>query len=121
MSCTSNFTITKGIRNEFTFTLKQTGTTLPMEIDGTDTFNASLVPLTEDGVTNSIDFVLTSEDALNGKIKLVIDANTTSSLLSEKGSKVDKYYTIPTYKLIIECNTVNNGNFVAKVPLVHVD
>ena len=106
--------------NEFVFTLKQTGTTLPMEIELTDTFNATIVPLDPD-VVDTIDIALTTEEAINGKVKLIVDEATADTLTSEKGSKVDRYYLTPTYKIIIDCKTVNNGNFIAKVPLVYVD
>jgi len=117
----SNFVITKGVDNEFTFTIKQTGTTLPMEIEVTDTFVATLVPLEKEGVISGMEYTMTTEDAVNGKIKLNIPEADTVDLVSDKGDKVDRYYNRPTYKLIVECDTVNNGNFTAKVPLVYVD
>lgn len=119
MGCSTNrFTIVKGMDNEFILTIKQTGTTLPMEIDVSDTFEAKLVKL--DG-TDEQDVTTTVEDILNGKIKLTVTAAETEGLLVEKGEKVDNYYSRPTYKLLIDCNTVNNGNFIAKVPLVYVE
>jgi len=117
----SNFVITKGVDNEFTFTIKQTGTTLPMEIESTDTFVATLVLLEDEGAIKGTEYTLTTEDAVNGKVKLVIPEEDTLDLVVSKGCKVDRYYNKPTYKLIVECNTANNGNFIAKMPLVYVD
>lgn len=118
MSCIDRFTITKEIDNEFILTIKQTGTTLPMEILQGDTFVTTLVAL--DGST-TLQVATTILDTLNGKIQLSISSVEASALVSKKGDAVDLYYTLPTYKLIIDCNTVNNGKFIAKIPFVYVD
>lgn len=121
MSCdTSKFTITKGLDNTFVFTIKANGTTLPMEItEGVDTFDATLIKLSDESVTLVQPLVVTN--ALSGQVTLTIAAASTTSLVSDKGSKTDRYYLRPTYKLIIECSTVNNGDFIAKVAEVYVD
>lgn len=125
MSCdVTKFTITKGSENTFLFTIKQDNSTLPLVIVAGDTFSAKLILLG----TNPSETVFAiptpstgSSDALNGKITLVIPSASTTSLVSEVGSKVDRYYPRPTYKLIIVCTTTNNGNFIAKVDEVYVD
>lgn len=120
MSCdVAKFTITKGLDNTFIFTIKADGSTLPMEIDVSDTFSAKLVALSDDSV--ALTKSLTATDLLNGKVTLVISSAETTSLVSEKGAKADRYYLRPVYKLIIDCSTVNNGDFIAKVPEVYVD
>lgn len=120
MSCdVAKFTITKGLDNTFVFTIKADGSTLPMEIEGTDTFEAQLVKLS-DGTT-ALSKPLAVTDALSGKASLTITSAETSSLVSDKGTKTDRYYLRPTYKLVIDCATVNNGDFIAKVPEVYVD
>lgn len=121
MSCdVAKFTITKGLDNTFVFTIKADGSTLPMTIvEGTDTFTASLKTLS-DGST-ALSKSLTVTDAANGKVTLTITSAETSSLVSDKGTKADRYYLRPVYKLVIDCNTVNNGDFIAKVPEVYVD
>lgn len=121
MSCdVARFTITKGMDNTFIFTIKANGSTLPMEIEGTDTFKASLILLgTDNVVINKKN--LTVIDAMGGRVSLVITAAESLTLISDKGSKTDRYYIRPTYKLLIECNTVNNGAFIAKVAEVYVD
>ena len=119
MACDSNkFILNPGLSNEFIITIKQTGTTLPMEIDVADTFTAYLYEKS----SNTVQLTLTPtiEDAQSGKIKLVFDDTAVNALTSERGDKVDKYYLKPTYSLSIDCDTVNNGKFVAKIAEVFV-
>lgn len=120
MSCsTDRFTITKGLDNEFVFTVKQTGTTLPMEIVTGDTFVAKLYKLADDSLALTIDAVIT--DMLSGKIKVTIPAASTTDLEKDRADKVDRYYTRPTYRMILDCDTENNGKFIAKICEVWVD
>jgi hypothetical protein len=129
MSCdVTKFVISKGVNNTFTFTIKQDNSTLPLAIEVSDTFVADLVPLGSDfnydvempaGTFDNIS--MSVEDAANGKISLQISEADTQWLVADKGARVDRYYTRPTYKLVLKCNTVNNGNFIAKVPEVYVD
>ena len=123
MSCdVTKFTISKGSDNTFTFTIKQDNSTLPLSIEVGDTFFADLITLSDNSPYTAVtDKPLTVEDALNGKITLVIPEADTVGLVTDKGAKVDRYYLRPTYKLILKCNTVNNGNFIAKVAEVYVD
>jgi hypothetical protein len=105
--------------NTFLFTIKANASTLPLDIEVADTFTASLISL-EDGsvaVAKSLDVT----DASSGKVALTFTAADISTLVLDKGSKTDRYYLRPTYKLIIACSTVNNGDFIAKVPEVYVD
>ena len=60
-------------------------------------------------------------DANNGRIKLSISAIQADSLLLAVGDRADYYYIKPSYKLLINCNTANNGKFVAKVNKVYVE
>jgi len=121
MSCdVAKFTITKNLDNTFVFTIKADGSTLPMEIvEASDTFTASLIDLGT-GVT-SVTKALSVDNALGGKVSLVITAAETATLTGDKGSKTDRYYLRPAYKLVIDCVTTNNGSFLAKVPEVYVD
>lgn len=122
MSCeVAKFTITKGSDNTFVFTIKANGSTLPMEIDDVtpDTFDARLISLA-DG-TEALSKPLTITDALGGQVTLIITEAEAADLLVSKGSATDRYYLRPTYKLIIDCSTTNNGDFIAKVPEVYVD
>lgn len=120
MSCNVNkFTITKGLDNTFVFTFKADGTTLPLDIQVGDTFDATMYTLSEG--TAVLSKALTVTDAVNGKTSLTITSAETSTLVSDRGSKTDRYYIRPTYKLVIDCSTANNGDFLAKVPEVYVD
>ena len=121
MSCSSvtKFVITKGFSNEFVFTVKQDGSTLPIVIEPSDTFTAAIKLLSTGEVAASIP--LTVESAPVGKVKLVISSDVADSLISSKGAEEDRYYTRPTYSLVLDCNTAANGSFLAKVPYVYVE
>lgn len=128
------FIINKSLLNEFTLTIKQQDSTLPMVIDASDTFTAHLYKLdTNVEVDAGITIVpapyygtdgegnTTGPFYDNGKITLTFDQTKVGTLVSNRGSKADRYYLKPTYRLAIECETVNNGDFVAKVDNVYVD
>lgn len=118
--CSINkFTITRGSDNTFVFTIKQDGTTLPMEISVGDTFEARLVKL--DTEVTVLTKTLAVVDALSGKVELVLTEAEVATLESDRGPKVDRYYLLPTYKIVIDCSTLNNGDFIAKVNEVYVD
>jgi hypothetical protein len=120
MSCgVDRFIITKGVENTFVFTIKANGSTLPLEIENTDTFNFKLVRLSDDSVDLEGTFAVTN--ALSGQITLVLSIANTDTLEAQKGSKPDRYYLRPTYRLMLLCNTANNGNFIAKVHEVYVE
>lgn len=120
-TCLSDkFVITKGVDNAFVLTIKQDGTTLPMELNPSDTFLVSLVNL-ETGVIESEKNATLDSNLLSGKIHFTVTELEADNLVADKGSKADRYYLKPTYKLVIECNTVNNGKFIAKIPEVYVD
>jgi len=124
MSCndSTKFVISKGSENTFVFTIKQDNSTLPLVIEAGDTFTASLILLgANTPYTQVTDKTLTVEDSANGKVTLVIPSADTVDLVVEVGAKVDRYYKKPTYKLVITCDTTNNGKFIAKVPEVYVD
>lgn len=121
MSCNSTkFSITKGVDNTFIFIIKQDNSTLPMNIQGGDTFTADLVPY-EDGAASILGKQLTVVDAAAGKVQLTFTEAEVEPLVSEKGARVDRYYIRPTYRLILDCSTSSNGNFIAKVQEVYVD
>jgi len=122
MSCdvVTKFTITKGLDNNFEFTIKAQGSTLPMVIvDPGDTFQATLIDLSDGSTALTKALVITN--AVGGKVSLTITSVEASALTGEKGSKTDRYYLRPTYKLVIDCSTTNNGDFIAKVPEIYVD
>ena len=115
----SKFVITKGIDNEFIITIKQNGTTLPMEIQGTDTFEAKLVSISDGAEVATL--TTNVVNAQNGKIKLVLSESQVDGLNMERGDRADYFYSKPLYRLIIDCDTINNGKFLAKVQKVYVE
>ena len=123
MGCdVAKFTITKGVDNTFVFTIKADGSTLPIDV-ATGTFTATLVNLsTQANVIGLTDVTLSKlAPTTNGKVSLVITSAQSDSLVGERGSKADRYYTKPTYKLVITCDGTENGDFIAKVPEIYVD
>lgn len=122
MACTTDkFVINKGMSNEFILTIKQNDSTLPMLITGTDTFTVKMYKLEDSSEVTGLDNVISVYDANNGQIKITLDSAIVSGLVGEKGGKEDRYYLRPTYRIAIDCNTINNGAFVAKIPLVYVE
>ena len=127
MSCNiARFTITKGVENTFVFTIKANGSTLPMVIEDNgatpDTFQATIWSLDPEAV--AVPFLtkaLLITDASAGQVTLTITAAEAAFAVADVGSKADRYYLRPVYKLIIDCNTLNNGKFIAKVPEIYVD
>lgn len=115
----SKFIINKGMSNEFIITIKQDGTTLPMVIYAGDTFVSKLFKMSDGSVVATL--ATTVEDASNGKIKIVVSDEVVNGLKVERGDKADYYYAKPLYRLAIDCNTLNNGKFVAKVDKVYVE
>ena len=124
----SNFTINKGLTNEFILTIKQNDTLLPMIIEYSDTFKLLLINLDTDQIESTIDMDNTKADGFidvyddaNGQIRVTMNPTLTDRLEKERGPKEDRYYLKPTYRMAIECNTMNNGNFVIKLKNISVD
>lgn len=115
----SKFSITKNIDNTFVFTIKANGSTLPIVIDPSDTFTAKLRNLSDGAIVLSK--ALTITDAPSGKVSLTLTASETANLTALRGSPEDRYYTRPSYSLIMECSTVSNGVFTVKVEYVYID
>ena len=115
----SKFIISKGMSNEFIITIKQDGTTLPMVIDAGDTFVSKLFKMSDGSEVATL--TTTIFDASNGQIKVAIASEVVAGLSVERGDKADYYFTKPGYRLAIDCDTLNNGRFVAKVDKVYVE
>lgn len=124
----NNFTINKGVINEFILTIKQNDSILPMYIDSSDTFKLMLFNLETDALETTLDSTQSTSDgsitihnAANGQIKVTMNEVLVNRLKKERGSKVDRYYLKPTYRLSIDGNTLNNGRMVSKLDRVFVD
>ena len=123
-----NFTINRGLKNEFIMTIKQNDSLLPMVIEYSDTFKLTMFNRDTEAVEAMLDMDDTKVDGYisihndaNGQIKIVMNPALTSKLEKERGPKEDRYYLKPTYRIAIECDTLNNGNFVAKLENVYID
>ena len=122
----SKITLYKGIDNIFDLIIKKNKTSLPLELTDLDIFKVHLIDL----ATDSKIFTLTQllgdvskvaiTDKVNGKITLTIKNADIVNLKSLKGAAVDGYYTKPTYRLLIEADTVNQGRFIATLGRVAV-
>lgn len=116
------FVISQTFDNEFTLTIKQQGSTLPMVLTDTDTFIAKLYKLDDNSVVNINITTTLLTPYIAGKISLKITAaDALAHLVYDRGSKADRYYLKPMYRLAIDCNTTNNGNFIARIDTVYVD
>lgn len=115
----SKFIISKGMSNEFIITIKQDGTTLPMTIDAGDTFITKLFKMKDGSEVATLETSI--HNASNGQIKVVVNESVVSKLSVERGDKADYYFTKPGYRLAIDCNTLNNGKFIAKIDKVYVE
>lgn len=124
----TDFTINKSMANEFIITIKQDDETLPMIIDPSDTFKMHLFHLETDVLETTLYSTESNDDGeiiiyddANGQIKIVMSSDLTGRLKKERGPKEERYYLKPTYRIAIECDTINNGKFVAKLNRVFVD
>lgn len=115
----SKFIINKSMSNEFIITIKQNGTTLPMVIDAGDTFVTKLFNMSDGSEVATLTTIV--HDAESGQIKVTISSEVVAGLVVERGDKADYYFTKPVYRLAIDCNTLNNGKFVAKIDKVYVE
>jgi hypothetical protein len=97
--------------------------TCSYQYSGTDTFTFTLRALTDlNTVVDSwtLGSGVSVADSINGRVKLVIAAAETTSLVSLKGAAEHGYYLRPVYELRLEADTQYNGNFVAVVGKVYV-
>lgn len=126
---TTRFVINKNQNNEFVFTIKKLGSVDAMEIKADDTFIARVYKLDTGAqygsdistVANADGNIIMAPVGLAGKITLKLANAYCTAMESAKGSAADRYYLKPGYRLAIECDTIENGKFTAKVPLVYVE
>ena len=113
------FTITRGVDNEFYFTVKANNSLLPLVLDPTDVITLKLIRLT-DNTTVDLEKTLTHVDRANGKVKLLITEAESNNLLTARGQAEHGYYLKPVYSLLIEATTANSGYFTARLSKVYV-
>jgi len=129
MACSvDDFTINRNLKNEFYFTIKKDKELLPIVIDPSDTFRLILYDIHTDNIEIILDSSAPNEngeiivsDYVNGQIKVTMNETMTSALKKERGSREERYYLKPTYKMIIEANTASNGILNPKIDRVFVD
>ena len=98
-----------------------------MVIDPSDVFEVILYKLSDDSevgrvsLVENVNGVVKVYNAPNGQILVKLYNALCDTLVKDKGTKADRYYLKPTYRLSIKANTVNNGNFVAKLKEVYVE
>ena len=118
----NRFIVYKSMENVFTFTIKQNGSMVPLLLTDTDTFTAKIMKIDDNSEPANVTLTVNKlTPYANGKIELVLSGTGIANLVSEKGTKADRYYLKPTYKILIQCDTVGNGNFVARIDEVFVD
>lgn len=108
--------------NEFIITIKKNDTILPIIISPTDTFALYMYKLSDNSLVETLDLAdgIVVHDAENGQIKVTMAEVFVNMLEIERGERADNYYEKPMYRIAIDCNTVDNGKFVAKVSKVYV-
>lgn len=118
----SNFIVNKGMSNEFIITIKKNDTILPVVIADTDTFKMYMYKLKDNSLvhTSELGNGIVIHDAESGQIKITLAESFVNSLEIERGDRADNYYAKPMYRIALDCNTVDNGKFVAKIDKVYV-
>lgn len=96
-------TIIKGEEFTFIVTIIEKGSFLPQDLTDIDLGDSyfKLIELdTLDPVCTGTS-TISVDDALNGRLKIVLDSNMTSALSVLRGDAVDNYYLKPVYQGII--------------------
>lgn len=120
-------TLYNGIDNIFDLVVKKNKIALPLELTATDTFKVHLIDLATKATvttlteTDTVDGNVTITDLINGKITILIKPTLVATLKSLRGSQADNYYVRPTYKLLIEADTANQGKFITTLDRVGVN
>lgn len=119
----STVTVTGLSTSEYYTIPPQVVVTCSYTYSGADAFTFTLRALTDTNTvvkTWGMGTGVTVIDSINGKVKLVVPAADTTTLISLKGPAEHGYYLKPVYELRLEAETQYNGNFVASVGKVYV-
>ena len=119
MATVTTFTIIKGKDLDFTVQVKENGTTLPLELDVADTFNFSLVDR-KIGTLYIDNKAMTITDAPNGIVAGVITALENAELPVKKAAPEDRYMSRSNLRVVINGDTVAQGNMTAFINDVYV-
>lgn len=127
MSIVKDIEFNKHIDNEFIITIKKSKSLVPIVIDYSDTFTAIIIRLQDNSKIATLTMDDTSlagyiyvSDAVNGKITIVIKEDFINTLESKRGSGSDNYYSVPTYRMMINAETLDNGKILAKIDNIKV-
>lgn len=97
-------TIPKGSEYSFIITVVEKDSFLPQDLTNIDLGNTifKLTKLSDLCDVTAGTITITVEDAINGKLKVVLDSTLTSSLSTNRGDAVDNYYLKPVYQGFIK-------------------
>ena len=97
-------TIPKGSEYSFIITVVEKDSFLPQDLTNIDLGNTifKLTKLSDLCDVTAGTTTITIEDAINGKLKVVLDSTLTSSLSTNRGDAVDNYYLKPVYQGFIK-------------------
>lgn len=121
-----DFSILKGIDNEFIFTIKKQYEMLPLVLTDTDTFNMYMKQLSDGKLVTEIDTspgadgIIEIFDDSNGQIKLTLYKDFIDTLEIARGDRADNYYSKPMYELVFDCLTSNDGRIQFAVSNAYV-
>ena len=120
-------TLYKGIDNIIDLVIKKNKIALPLELTPTDTFTLHLIelatnlPVATITQTETADGKIEITDLINGKITLTFKPALVATLKSLRGTQADNYYVRPTYKFLIEANTLNQDRFIVTLDRVGIN
>ena len=116
-------TIPLGSEYTFIVTVMENDSFLPQDLTAVDLANCSftLVRLSDLCKVVVGTATITVEDAINGRLRVSLDATMTSSLSYERGDKVDGYYIKPMYQgTVVVKFTDSTPTRIAVVPDIKV-
>ena len=123
----ARITLYKGITNIIDLIVKKNKIALPLELTNTDTFIVHLIelstnlPIATINQTESDNGIVEMTDLINGKISITFKPELVTTLKSLRGTQADNYYVRPTYKLLIEAETENQGRFIVTLDKVGIN
>ena len=123
----ARITLYKGITNIIDLVIKKNKIALPLELTNTDTFIVHLIELSTNSPiavinqTESDNGIVEMTDLIDGKISITFKPELVATLKSLRGSQADNYYVRPTYKLLIEAETTNQGRFIVTLNRVGIN
>jgi hypothetical protein len=120
MAVVTQFTIIQGKALDFSIVVKEDGTLTPLELDPSDTFTYSLVEK-KTNVKYATDVAMTIVgDGSNGEITGTISEEVSATLPLKRAAAEDNYIPRANLRLVINGDTVAQGQFTAAIENVYV-